>query len=209
MQCLGKMDHFFLFFFQLRSSWASYMIYHCIKLFIVSFSAWLTSCVFADETLKLLKELTSKKSLQVPNIYYHLPHLLKNEGSLQPSVQVGLGRTGGKLIQCLFYVFYLEEFLVLVIQHTVLLSRSRTSHLTCVILLSLRIHTESRMKGVWLQLCSFLHNLGHAPPHVKRHLVWVNFCNWVKENKAQKCYSFWTANGHTPWAFSDLCDNYV
>uniref|UniRef100_A0A8C3CID7 Alpha-1,3-mannosyl-glycoprotein 4-beta-N-acetylglucosaminyltransferase A n=1 Tax=Cairina moschata TaxID=8855 RepID=A0A8C3CID7_CAIMO len=68
---------------------------------------------FSDETLKLLKELTSKKSLQVPNIYYHLPHLLKNEGSLQPSVQVGLGRTGGKLIQCLFYVFYLEEFLVL------------------------------------------------------------------------------------------------
>ncbi|XP_023773305.1 alpha-1,3-mannosyl-glycoprotein 4-beta-N-acetylglucosaminyltransferase A isoform X1 [Cyanistes caeruleus] len=49
---------------------------------------------FSDETLKLLKELTSRKSLQVPNIYYHLPHLLKNEGSLQPSVQVGLGRTG-------------------------------------------------------------------------------------------------------------------
>ncbi|KAM7182303.1 alpha-1,3-mannosyl-glycoprotein 4-beta-N-acetylglucosaminyltransferase A isoform 3-T5 [Macrochelys suwanniensis] len=49
---------------------------------------------FSDETLKLLKELTSRKSLQVPNIYYHLPHLLKNEGSLQPSVQIGLGRTG-------------------------------------------------------------------------------------------------------------------
>lgn len=62
------------------------------------FSALLISCMFADETLKLLKELTSRKSLQVPNIYYHLPHLLKNEGSLQPSVQVGLGRTGGMLI---------------------------------------------------------------------------------------------------------------
>uniref|UniRef100_U3J3U0 Alpha-1,3-mannosyl-glycoprotein 4-beta-N-acetylglucosaminyltransferase A n=1 Tax=Anas platyrhynchos platyrhynchos TaxID=8840 RepID=U3J3U0_ANAPP len=53
---------------------------------------------FSDETLKLLKELTSKKSLQVPNIYYHLPHLLKNEGSLQPSVQVGLGRTGVSIV---------------------------------------------------------------------------------------------------------------
>ncbi|KGL91755.1 Alpha-1,3-mannosyl-glycoprotein 4-beta-N-acetylglucosaminyltransferase A, partial [Charadrius vociferus] len=57
---------------------------------------------FSDETLKLLKELTSRKSLQVPNIYYHLPHLLKNEGSLQPSVQVGLGRTGVAVVQQLF-----------------------------------------------------------------------------------------------------------
>ncbi|XP_061482882.1 alpha-1,3-mannosyl-glycoprotein 4-beta-N-acetylglucosaminyltransferase A isoform X4 [Rhineura floridana] len=52
----------------------------------------------SDETLKLLKELTSRKSLQVPNIYYHLPHLLKNEGSLRPSVQVGLGRTGVSMV---------------------------------------------------------------------------------------------------------------
>ncbi|KAM9173606.1 alpha-1,3-mannosyl-glycoprotein 4-beta-N-acetylglucosaminyltransferase A isoform 2-T3 [Pangshura tecta] len=51
-----------------------------------------------NETLKLLKELTSRKSLQVPNIYYHLPHLLKNEGSLQPSVQIGLGRTGVSIV---------------------------------------------------------------------------------------------------------------
>ncbi|KAG8137455.1 putative Alpha-13-mannosyl-glycoprotein, partial [Naja naja] len=48
----------------------------------------------SDETLKLLNELTNRRSLQVPNIYYHLPHLLKNEGSLRPSVHVGLGRTG-------------------------------------------------------------------------------------------------------------------
>lgn len=54
-------------------------------------------CLLLDETLKLLNELTSRRSLQVPNIYYHLPHLLKNEGSLRPSVHVGLGRTGGKL----------------------------------------------------------------------------------------------------------------
>uniref|UniRef100_A0A670I934 Alpha-1,3-mannosyl-glycoprotein 4-beta-N-acetylglucosaminyltransferase A n=1 Tax=Podarcis muralis TaxID=64176 RepID=A0A670I934_PODMU len=52
----------------------------------------------SDETLKLLKELTSRKALQVPNIYYHLPHLLKNEGSLRPSVQVGLGRTGVSIV---------------------------------------------------------------------------------------------------------------
>ncbi|GLD51993.1 alpha-1,3-mannosyl-glycoprotein 4-beta-N-acetylglucosaminyltransferase A isoform X1 [Lates japonicus] len=49
---------------------------------------------FSDETQKLLKELANRKQLQVPNIYHHLPHLLNNEGSLHPAVQVGLGRTG-------------------------------------------------------------------------------------------------------------------
>uniref|UniRef100_A0A8C4PEZ8 Alpha-1,3-mannosyl-glycoprotein 4-beta-N-acetylglucosaminyltransferase A n=1 Tax=Equus asinus TaxID=9793 RepID=A0A8C4PEZ8_EQUAS len=49
---------------------------------------------FSDNTLKLLKELTSKKSLQVPSFYYHLPHLLQNEESLQPAVQIGSGRKG-------------------------------------------------------------------------------------------------------------------
>lgn len=53
---------------------------------------------FSDNTIKLLKELTSKKSLQVPSIYYHLPHLLKNEGSLQPAVQIGNGRTGVSIV---------------------------------------------------------------------------------------------------------------
>lgn len=51
---------------------------------------------FSDNTIKLLKELTSKKSLQVPSIYYHLPHLFQNEGSLQPAVQIGNGRTGDR-----------------------------------------------------------------------------------------------------------------
>nr|XP_029503460.1 alpha-1,3-mannosyl-glycoprotein 4-beta-N-acetylglucosaminyltransferase A isoform X1 [Oncorhynchus nerka] len=50
---------------------------------------------FSDETQKLLKELASRKPLQVPNIYHHMPHLLNNEGSLHPAVQVGMGRTGG------------------------------------------------------------------------------------------------------------------
>lgn len=49
-----------------------------------------------DETQKLLKELAHRKPLQVPNIYHHLPHLLNNEGSLHPAVQVGQGRTGGE-----------------------------------------------------------------------------------------------------------------
>ncbi|KFO25166.1 Alpha-1,3-mannosyl-glycoprotein 4-beta-N-acetylglucosaminyltransferase A [Fukomys damarensis] len=53
---------------------------------------------FSDTTLKLLKELTSKKSLQVPSIYHHLPHLLQNEGSLQPAVQIGSGRTGVSIV---------------------------------------------------------------------------------------------------------------
>ncbi|XP_066863237.1 alpha-1,3-mannosyl-glycoprotein 4-beta-N-acetylglucosaminyltransferase A isoform X2 [Kogia breviceps] len=53
---------------------------------------------FSDGTLKLLRELTSRKSLQVPSIYYHLPHLLQNEGSLQPVVQIGNGRTGVSIV---------------------------------------------------------------------------------------------------------------
>lgn len=53
---------------------------------------------FSDNTIKLLKELTSKKSLQVPSIYYHLPHLLQNERSLQPAVQIGSGRTGVSIV---------------------------------------------------------------------------------------------------------------
>ncbi|XP_020034793.2 alpha-1,3-mannosyl-glycoprotein 4-beta-N-acetylglucosaminyltransferase A isoform X3 [Castor canadensis] len=53
---------------------------------------------FSDNTLKLLKELASKKSLQVPSIYYHLPHLLQNEGSLQPAVQIGNGRKGVSIV---------------------------------------------------------------------------------------------------------------
>uniref|UniRef100_A0A3B4A892 Alpha-1,3-mannosyl-glycoprotein 4-beta-N-acetylglucosaminyltransferase A n=1 Tax=Periophthalmus magnuspinnatus TaxID=409849 RepID=A0A3B4A892_9GOBI len=53
---------------------------------------------FSDETQKLLKELANRKPLQVPNIYHHLPHLLNNEGSLHPAVQVGLGRTGVTMV---------------------------------------------------------------------------------------------------------------
>uniref|UniRef100_A0A2K5LNW1 Alpha-1,3-mannosyl-glycoprotein 4-beta-N-acetylglucosaminyltransferase A n=1 Tax=Cercocebus atys TaxID=9531 RepID=A0A2K5LNW1_CERAT len=73
---------------------------------------------FSDNTLKLLKELTSKKSLQVPSIYYHLPHLLKNEGSLRPAVQIGNGRTGGRfilflpavvLLLLIVYIFFLSQ----------------------------------------------------------------------------------------------------
>lgn len=53
---------------------------------------------FSGTTLSLLKELTSKKSLQVPNIYHHLPHLLQNERSLQPAVQIGSGRKGVSIV---------------------------------------------------------------------------------------------------------------
>ncbi|KAG8000493.1 hypothetical protein GBF38_016867, partial [Nibea albiflora] len=61
---------------------------------------------FSDETQKLLKELANRKPLQVPNIYHHLPHLLNNEGSLHPAVQVGLGRTG--VTTFLFLSFFLS-----------------------------------------------------------------------------------------------------
>uniref|UniRef100_A0A8C5N5M6 Alpha-1,3-mannosyl-glycoprotein 4-beta-N-acetylglucosaminyltransferase A n=1 Tax=Gouania willdenowi TaxID=441366 RepID=A0A8C5N5M6_GOUWI len=53
---------------------------------------------FSDETKKLLKELANRKPLQVPNIYHHMPHLLNNENSLHPAVQVGLGRTGVTMV---------------------------------------------------------------------------------------------------------------
>lgn len=53
---------------------------------------------FSDDAKKILKELTNRNALQVPNIYHHMPHLLNNEESLQPAVQVGLGRTGVSLV---------------------------------------------------------------------------------------------------------------
>ncbi|XP_072118866.1 alpha-1,3-mannosyl-glycoprotein 4-beta-N-acetylglucosaminyltransferase A [Mobula birostris] len=53
---------------------------------------------FSDDAKKLLKDLTNRNALQVPNIYHHMPHLLNNEESLQPAVQVGLGRTGVSLV---------------------------------------------------------------------------------------------------------------
>lgn len=133
-------------------------ILYCLLLLKISynlFSAFLISCMFADETLKLLKELTSKKSLQVPNIYYHLPHLLKNEGSLQPSVQVGLGRTGGMLIWWLFHVLYLEDLLVLGKELTAFLGRWRTSHLTCVILKSFKFTLNLRWKELGFSFSFF------------------------------------------------------
>ncbi|XP_078258264.1 alpha-1,3-mannosyl-glycoprotein 4-beta-N-acetylglucosaminyltransferase A [Rhinoraja longicauda] len=53
---------------------------------------------FSDDAKKILKDLTNRNALQVPNIYHHMPHLLNNEESLQPAVQVGLGRTGVSLV---------------------------------------------------------------------------------------------------------------
>ncbi|XP_061081977.1 alpha-1,3-mannosyl-glycoprotein 4-beta-N-acetylglucosaminyltransferase A isoform X2 [Conger conger] len=53
---------------------------------------------FSHETQKLLKELAHRKPLQVPNIYYHMPHLLNKEESLRPAVQVGQGRTGVTMV---------------------------------------------------------------------------------------------------------------
>ncbi|XP_059502756.1 alpha-1,3-mannosyl-glycoprotein 4-beta-N-acetylglucosaminyltransferase A isoform X1 [Stegostoma tigrinum] len=53
---------------------------------------------FSDDAKKLLKDLTNKNALKVPNIYHHMPHLLNSEESLQPAVQVGSGRTGVSLV---------------------------------------------------------------------------------------------------------------
>ncbi|XP_067833196.1 alpha-1,3-mannosyl-glycoprotein 4-beta-N-acetylglucosaminyltransferase A-like, partial [Heptranchias perlo] len=67
---------------------------------IVAASNWSKEALsnFSDDAKKLLKDLTNKNALQVPNIYHHMPHLLNSEESLQPAVQVGLGRTGVSLV---------------------------------------------------------------------------------------------------------------
>ncbi|CAH2223347.1 alpha-1,3-mannosyl-glyco 4-beta-N-acetylglucosaminyltransferase A isoform X1 [Pelobates cultripes] len=89
---------------------------------------------FSDETQKLLKDLTNRKSLQVPNIYYHMPHLLNHEGSLQPAVQVGAGRTGVSIVMGIPTVkrkvkSYLTETL-----HSLIDKLSPEEKLDCVII---------------------------------------------------------------------------
>uniref|UniRef100_W5M098 Alpha-1,3-mannosyl-glycoprotein 4-beta-N-acetylglucosaminyltransferase A n=1 Tax=Lepisosteus oculatus TaxID=7918 RepID=W5M098_LEPOC len=90
---------------------------------------------FSDETQKLLKELAHRKPLQVPNIYYHLPHLLNNEESLHPAVQVGLGRTGVSIVMGIPTVkrkvkSYLAETL-----HSLIDKLSDEEKLDCVIII--------------------------------------------------------------------------
>ncbi|KAK9969634.1 hypothetical protein ABG768_027792, partial [Culter alburnus] len=89
---------------------------------------------FSDETQKLLKELAHRKPLQVPNIYHHLPHLLNNEGSLHPAVQVGQGRTGVSMVMGIPTVkrkvkSYLSETL-----HSLIDKLSAEEKLDCVII---------------------------------------------------------------------------
>uniref|UniRef100_A0A4W5J7W0 Alpha-1,3-mannosyl-glycoprotein 4-beta-N-acetylglucosaminyltransferase A n=1 Tax=Hucho hucho TaxID=62062 RepID=A0A4W5J7W0_9TELE len=89
---------------------------------------------FSDETQKLLKELASRKPLQVPNIYHHMPHLLNNEGSLHPAVQVGVGRTGVSMVMGIPTVkrkvkSYLAETL-----HSLIDKLSPEEKLDCVII---------------------------------------------------------------------------
>ncbi|XP_041114825.1 alpha-1,3-mannosyl-glycoprotein 4-beta-N-acetylglucosaminyltransferase A [Polyodon spathula] len=89
---------------------------------------------FSDETKKLLKELAHRKPLQVPNIYYHLPHLLNSEGSLQPAVKVGLGRTKVSIVMGIPTVkrkvkSYLAETL-----HSLINKLSPEEKLDCVII---------------------------------------------------------------------------
>ncbi|KTG44535.1 hypothetical protein cypCar_00030358 [Cyprinus carpio] len=87
-----------------------------------------------DETQKLLKELAHRKPLHVPNIYHHLPHLLNNEGSLHPAVQVGQGRTGVSIVMGIPTVkrkvkSYLSETL-----HSLIDKLSAEEKLDCVII---------------------------------------------------------------------------
>uniref|UniRef100_A0A8C1QNH1 Alpha-1,3-mannosyl-glycoprotein 4-beta-N-acetylglucosaminyltransferase A n=1 Tax=Cyprinus carpio TaxID=7962 RepID=A0A8C1QNH1_CYPCA len=89
---------------------------------------------FSDETQKLLKELAHRKPLHVPNIYHHLPHLLNNEGSLHPAVQVGQGRTGVSIVMGIPTVkrkvkSYLSETL-----HSLIDKLSAEEKLDCVII---------------------------------------------------------------------------
>ncbi|XP_023667202.1 alpha-1,3-mannosyl-glycoprotein 4-beta-N-acetylglucosaminyltransferase A-like isoform X2 [Paramormyrops kingsleyae] len=52
----------------------------------------------SDETQNLLKVLARKELLQVPNVYYHVPHLSNNPESLYPMVRVGQDRTGVSIV---------------------------------------------------------------------------------------------------------------
>ncbi|XP_038673833.1 alpha-1,3-mannosyl-glycoprotein 4-beta-N-acetylglucosaminyltransferase A [Scyliorhinus canicula] len=88
---------------------------------------------FSDDAKKLLKDLTNRNALQVPNIYHHMPHLLNSEDSLQPAVQVGIGRTGVSLVLGIPTVkrkvkSYLAETL-----HSLLDKLSSEEKLDCVI----------------------------------------------------------------------------
>ncbi|CAL8329054.1 unnamed protein product, partial [Gadus morhua 'NCC'] len=51
-----------------------------------------------ESRLRLWNVSNSKNVLQLPSIFHHLPHLLANEGSLQPAVHVGQGRTGVSIV---------------------------------------------------------------------------------------------------------------
>ncbi|XP_037136808.1 alpha-1,3-mannosyl-glycoprotein 4-beta-N-acetylglucosaminyltransferase A isoform X1 [Syngnathus acus] len=53
---------------------------------------------FSADTKKLFKQLANRAPLHVPDIYHHMPHLLTNEDSLHPAVQVSLGRTGVTMV---------------------------------------------------------------------------------------------------------------
>ncbi|XP_011911179.1 PREDICTED: alpha-1,3-mannosyl-glycoprotein 4-beta-N-acetylglucosaminyltransferase A [Cercocebus atys] len=117
---------------------------------------------FSDNTLKLLKELTSKKSLQVPSIYYHLPHLLKNEGSLRPAVQIGNGRTGGR-----FILFLPAVVLLLLIVFWTLMFTIRSLGGQKIEVLSLSVHIR-----LGLILNPMLKGVGHFLCRPK----WTNYC---------------------------------
>lgn len=54
----------------------------------------------------------------MPSFYYHLPHLLQNEESLQPAVQIGSGRKGGTFILFLTVVV----LLVLIVSWSIILT---------------------------------------------------------------------------------------
>lgn len=46
-------------------------------------------------TQELLGNLSYGSDLRPPNIYYYLPHLVKNPHGLEPAVKLSRGRTGG------------------------------------------------------------------------------------------------------------------
>ncbi|KAG7459131.1 hypothetical protein JOB18_024113 [Solea senegalensis] len=57
---------------------------------------WSSLSVSEETRLRLWNVSSSKNVLQLPSIFHHLPHLLNRDDSLQPSVHLGQGRTGGE-----------------------------------------------------------------------------------------------------------------
>ena len=60
---------------------------------------------------EILSNLSLGNDVRPPNIYYYLPHLVKNPSGLEPAVRLSQGRTGGN--SAMKYLPYQYVFCIL------------------------------------------------------------------------------------------------